>query len=242
MNKQLVWRSCGFSNVGAGHRKINEDSFLTLPDQMLWVVADGMGGHARGDVASSKIKQAFENFSLKKSLSSTIENIEDTLISLNKELRMNLATNGNQIMGSTVAMLLGYGSNAYFLWSGDSRIYIYRDNLLSMVTHDHSYVQEIVDRGQITLEEAEKHPSANIITRAVGAVEELYVDIDCLPVKPGDKFLLCSDGLYKALSNEEIRVQLFDIPMRAAENLIAKALENHADDNVTVIVVEVSDT
>ena len=242
MVKELVWRSCGFTHVGAGHRKGNEDSFLTLSEQKLWLVADGMGGHARGDVASNKIKTAFESFTVKPSLSSSIEEIETRILDVNKELRTGIEGQPSKIMGSTIALLFGYDNNAYFLWAGDSRLYLYRDSVLTMVTSDHSYVQEIVERGQMTLEEAEKHPSANIITRAVGAVEDLYVDIDCLPVRPGDKFVICSDGLFKVLSNELIRENLKDIPMVAAEKLIESALYHKTDDNVTVIVVEVTDS
>ena len=240
MSGTLHWRSCGISDIGTGSRKVNEDSFLTLPNEKLWLVADGMGGHSRGDVASQALSGAYADFKVGKSLSSTVEDIEQRALRVNDELRKDIESNSNKIMGTTLALMFGYGTNAYFFWAGDSRIYLLRDGNFTHMTHDHSYVQEIVDRGKITEEEAEDHPSANVITRAVGAVEELYIDLDCISVKDGDKFLLCSDGLFKALNFDAIRKELDDIPMNAADRLIKSAIKNGADDNVTVVVVSVT--
>lgn len=240
MDNNLFWRSCGFTDIGTGGRKVNEDSFLTLPEQKLWMVADGMGGHARGDFASNKIKESFQNFKVGKSLSSTIEEIDTKVLQVNNDLRKDLEKNPNSIMGSTIALMFGYDSNAYFFWAGDSRIYLLRDGQFTHMTHDHSYVQEIVDRGELTEEEAEKHPSANIITRAVGAVEELHVDLDCIAVRNGDRYVICSDGLYKALSLTQIREKMDDVPMMAAENLVKSAVEHGAEDNVTVVAISIT--
>ena len=124
------------------------------------------------------------------------------------------------------------------MWAGDSRIYAYRNHTLKQISHDHSFIQESVDRNIMTAEEASTHPSSNIITRAVGVHNQLYLDLDYIRVKPGDKFLICSDGLFKDVVLAEIARQLDKIPFKAAEGLIDMALTKGANDNVTVIVIE----
>lgn len=231
------WRSCGLSTVGTV-RKHNEDSYLALPDRQLWLVADGMGGHMRGDVASNAVVEAYSDFQPKRTVSSTVDMLEETAIKVNAKLREDLEANPGHVMGSTLAMMYAKGRNAYFLWAGDSRIYLYRDRKLEQISHDHSFIQESVDRNIMTAEEASSHPSSNIITRAVGVHNQLYLDIDYAPAQPGDKFLLCSDGLFKDVVLEEIAEQLDKIPFKAAEGLIDMALSKGASDNVTVIVIE----
>jgi serine/threonine protein phosphatase PrpC len=124
------------------------------------------------------------------------------------------------------------------MWAGDSRIYRYRNKKLDQVSHDHSFVQEIVDKGMMSPEEAGNHPSANIITRAVGVSDKLVIDIDHDIAQPGDKYLICSDGLFKDITIEDISRAMDQIPFKASQSLIETALANEANDNVTVIVVE----
>ncbi|GIX22725.1 MAG: serine/threonine protein phosphatase [Gammaproteobacteria bacterium] len=231
------WRSCALSTVGSV-RKHNEDSYLALPDKRLWVVADGMGGHMRGDVASQAVIAAYELFEPKRTVSATIDDLEERALKVNAKLRENLGEKGHKVMGSTVAIMYAKGRNAFFLWAGDSRIYRYRRGRLEQISHDHSFIQESVDRNIMSAEEASAHPSSNIITRAVGVHQELYLDLDYCPVEAGDKFLLCSDGLFKDVRLAEIAEQLNKIPFKAAEGLIDLALSREANDNVTVIVVE----
>jgi serine/threonine protein phosphatase PrpC len=231
------WRSCGLTTVGTV-RKHNEDSYLASPERRLWVVADGMGGHMRGDVASQAVIEAYEDFEPMRTVSQTINDLENRALIVNSKLREDLENNPSNLMGSTVAMMYAKNDVAYFLWAGDSRIYTYRNHVLKQISHDHSFIQESVDRNIMTAEEASAHPSSNIITRAVGVHNELYLDLDYIQVKPGDKFLLCSDGLFKDVVLEEIAQQLDKIPFKAAEGLIDMALAKGANDNVTVIVVE----
>lgn len=235
--ESFEWRSCGLTTVGTV-RKHNEDSYLAAPDKNLWIVADGMGGHMRGDVASQAVVDAYQDFSPRRTLSQDIDDLETRALEVNSKLREDLASNPGHIMGSTIAMMYGKGKYAYFLWAGDSRIYSYRGNNLEQISHDHSFIQESVDRNIMSAEEASSHPSSNIITRAVGVHNHLYLDLEHLLIQPGDKFLICSDGLFKDVVMEEIAQQLDKIPFKAAEGLIEMALAKGANDNVTVIVVE----
>ena len=142
-------------------------------------------------------------------------------------------------MGSTVAILLSQGDLCYFLWAGDSRVYRLRDDVLEQITEDHSLVQELCNLGEITPEEAENHPSSNVITRAVGVHDKLNVDVLESPVKAGDRFLLCSDGLFKDVKFDEIKAGLASpTPQQALRNLVVQALARGGTDNVTGIVVQ----
>ncbi len=232
-----VWRSCGLTTIGTV-RKHNEDAYLALPEKGLWVVADGMGGHSKGDIASQTIVDAYADFEPSRTLSQTIDDLEDRSLHVNHILREGVADDPRNIMGSTLTLMYASQGRAYFLWAGDSRIYRYRDGHLIQITHDHSFVQESVDKGAMLPEEAAAHPSSNIITRAVGVHEDLFIDIDYCDVKVGDKYLICSDGLFKDVTLNHIAEKMDDIPFKAAEGLIKMALANMANDNVTVIVVE----
>ncbi len=231
------WRSCGLTTVGTV-RKHNEDSYLAKPEKCLWIVADGMGGHLRGDVASQSVVEAYENFHPKRTLAQTIDDLEERSVKVNAKLREDLDNNPSNIMGSTIVLMYAKERYAYFLWAGDSRIYRYRNGHLEQVSHDHSFIQESVDKDVMSAEEAANHPSSNIITRAVGVHNQLFLDVDFGDVQSGDKYLLCSDGLFKDVVLDEIAQQLDKIPFKAAEGLIDMAVSKGANDNVTVIVIE----
>jgi serine/threonine protein phosphatase Stp1 len=145
------------------------------------------------------------------------------------------------VIASTVVVLIARHGHFACLWAGDSRAYLLRDGALARVTRDHSLVQELVDGGQITDAEAEHHPRANVITRAVGAEADM-VELDKVTgrLTGGDRFLLCSDGLSKELSDPEMAdILRADGPETAAERLVEAALARHARDNVTAVVLEV---
>lgn len=239
-NSPFLWRSCGLTTIGTV-RKHNEDSYLTKPDEGFWVVADGMGGHQKGDIASKTIVDAYNEFKPLRTLSQTIDDLEDRVLNVNNILREGIADDPRNIMGSTVAMMYAWHKFVFFLWAGDSRIYRYRDQHLIQISHDHSFVQESVDKGAMLPEEAAVHPSSNIITRAVGVHENLFIEMDYCEAQAGDKFLLCSDGLFKDVTLNDIAEKMNEIPYKSAEGLIKMALDNQANDNVTVIVVECVD-
>ena len=196
-----------------------------------------MGGHNAGEIASQMIAGNLGEIQETPVLSAYVDAIEDSLISAHKEL-LSLGAEKEDIAGSTVVALLAGNRHGLVMWAGDSRLYLHRQGRLTQLTEDHSYVDDLVERGEISREEAETHPQANVITRAVGAGETLYLDMDVTEVQDGDVFLLCSDGLYREVSEEEIcnilaNESLFDI----ARELIDLTLSRGAKDNVTVVVV-----
>lgn len=236
----IEWRSFGLSSPGAV-RKYNEDAMLILGQQQLWAVADGMGGHARGDLASSAIVEALKEFKATGSVSSSVSDIERRINGVNKNLFDRAGGHfkrAENIMGSTVAALYAHDCHVFCLWAGDSRIYRWRHGELCQLTHDHSFVQSIVDKGMMSESQAQAHPSANIITRAVGVAEKLVLDIDHQCVEFGDKFLLCTDGLFKELSSDDIAEALAQNPLNSAQQLIDTAVARGVNDNVSVVVVE----
>lgn len=234
----IRWTSASATHVGHV-RQINEDAYLERSDIGLWAVADGMGGHDAGDVASQRIVDILQQTPGFDRLSSYADEVEDRIIAANDELiQLAQEHNDNRTIGSTVVAMIALGRNCAILWAGDSRAYRYRDSQCQQLTRDHSQVEEMVQQGLLRREDAEDHPASNIVTRAVGAADKIYVDIDLSDAQPDDTFLLCSDGLNKHLTDEEIgeilqHEQLDEIPQK----FIDLTLSRGAIDNVTVVVV-----
>lgn len=222
-------------------RKINEDAFLERPTQGVWVVADGMGGHAAGDVASQlvidTILKTIEHLSTDEiSVNILVESLKESNTILQ---RMSKTQFSGKVAGSTVVVLLIKDDHYHLLWVGDSRGYLLREGVLQQVTKDHSQVNDMVDEGLILAEEAESHPLTNVITRAVGVDTELNVDIKSDRLILGDVFLLCSDGLNKEVSDKEIEkvLQPGNI-IDAGMALMHASLVRNARDNVTCILIK----
>lgn len=231
------WFSYALSDVGHV-RKVNEDAFLDAREQSLWVVADGMGGHSRGDRASQGIVEKLHDFEASDTAQASLEDLLDRLEAANQLCRN---VSAGQVMGSTVAALYIHDSHAFLLWAGDSRIYRLRDEEFTQLTDDHSLVQELHRLGELTADEAENHPSANVITRAIGVSDELDVQVRQVDMLPGDRYLLCSDGLFKDVRKNEVRANLeLASPQLALDELVKLALRRGGTDNVTGIVVQVS--
>ena len=238
--KMFSWNSFGKSDVGKS-RKLNEDSMLLRPDAGMWVVADGMGGHEAGDVASKMVVDSLGQVKEGVSLEKYIEDIEKTLISVNEKL-IEIAKQGEKqtTVGSTVVVMLAYDKFCAFLWAGDSRLYRIRNKKLTQLTIDHSQVQVYVDQGLISKEEAENHPHSNMITRAVGATENFVLDVDMQEMQHGDRYLLCSDGLTKHIPDVDFEKMLTkgDVEKKCNE-LIDLTLARGAKDNVTAILIDI---
>jgi serine/threonine protein phosphatase PrpC len=236
----FTWRSA--SATSPGHvRAHNEDAVLELPAVGLWVVADGMGGHDAGDVASRMIVEAVCAIGRPRRLSELLDRVEDRLRAVNDRLYRSSLEHGRGMMGSTVAVLLSFESWCLSVWAGDSRIYCLRDRSLTCVTRDHSEVQALLDDGLIDPKTAAQHKAANVITRAVGGSAELYLDLELRSLRHGDRYLLCSDGLYRELSEIELIRQLTRADVgEACQALMSRALAGRCNDNVSVVVVEFS--
>ncbi|MBN9564376.1 MAG: serine/threonine-protein phosphatase [Alphaproteobacteria bacterium] len=222
-------------------RDHNEDVYVNRPDLGLWAVADGAGGHDAGEVASGLIATALDSIPPELSAEETLTQVRMRMAATHAALRDRAARQGHGMIASTVVILIARHGHFACLWAGDSRAYLLRDGGLARVTRDHSLVQELVDCGEITDAEAENHPRANVITRAVGSEADM-VELDKVTdrLARGDRFLLCSDGLCKELSDPELAAILqADGPEAAAERLVEAALERRARDNVTAVVMEV---
>jgi len=238
--ESFSWTSCGKTDVGKS-RKLNEDSMLIRPDVGMWAVADGMGGHEAGDVASQMVVNTLNEIQLGSSLEKYINDIEDALVNVNKRL-IEIANQGEKqtTCGSTVVVMLAYEKYCAFLWAGDSRLYRIRNDQIVRLTTDHSQVQLYIEQGLISKEEAESHPHANMITRAVGATDEFVLDVDMQEMNKGDRYLLCSDGLTKHITDPDFEKMLAkgDVEKKCNE-LIDLTLARGAKDNVTAVLVDI---
>ncbi|WBV44901.1 PP2C family serine/threonine-protein phosphatase [Pseudoroseomonas cervicalis] len=218
-------------------RSRNEDAVVHRPDLGLWAVADGAGGHGGGDVAAAAVASALEGIPPGLSAAEMLAQLRLRLSATHEALRRRAAEQGpGRVMASTIVVLLLRSRHFACLWAGDSRAYRLREGALQMLTRDHSLVQEMVDRGELAAEAAERHPQANIILRAVGGGEgPLLLDKVSDSLQPGDVFLLCSDGLFKALPEEAIARLLRQGADAAA--LVQGAVAAGARDNVSAVVL-----
>lgn len=238
----IRWISAAATDVGS-KRKINEDAVLERPDAGLWVVADGMGGHAAGDVASHAVVHPLSLLERPAAMADFVDAVEDTLVSVNDQLRDYAAQAlGGRTVGTTVVTLLLSAQTGVCLWAGDSRLYRWRNGQLGRLSRDHSAVQEMVEAGALSPEEADHHPESNVITRAVGGSDRLFVDAAVFAPEPGDTYLLCSDGLYNEVAEDVIRRKLALPPEEAVRQLLAEALHNGGRDNVSLVVVRLEES
>ena len=235
------FKSASASHVGMV-RKLNEDAYVVRDNLGLWAVADGMGGHQSGDVASRIVARSLESIAPGGDLVDLVESAKAALEDANRSL-VDMADqfDTHRVPGSTVAVLLLSDTGAAVLWAGDSRVYRLRDGHLRQITHDHSHVQELLDQKLINEEDAEKHPMANVITRAIGIHDGVELDILEFDTVPGDRYLLCSDGLSRLLTFNEIeRLLRNDDLEEAVQSLMHTALVRGAPDNVTLVSVMVT--
>ena len=221
-------------------RKHNEDALVDRPDNGLWAVADGAGGHAAGEIASGMLAETLGSIPAALGPDEAMTQIRLRVAAVHTALRVEAARRGAAMIASTIVVLLV--RDAYFacLWAGDSRAYLIRDGVLRQVSRDHSLVQDLLEAHAITPEQAELHPQANVITRAVGGDEE-EVELDKVigRIAPGDRFLLCSDGVNKVLGDHYIESLLRSTMFNPATELLRAALDRGARDNVTAVVVDV---
>ncbi|NNE52763.1 MAG: serine/threonine-protein phosphatase [Sulfitobacter sp.] len=227
------------SHVGL-QRSVNEDSVLALPDQRIWVVSDGMGGHAAGDYASQLITGLIATISPDLPASDRMHAVRDAIQKAHGIIREEAEKQGVEVIGATVASLMLANAHFVAIWAGDSRIYRLRNGEIQMLTVDHSVVATLVEAGQLTWDEAEQHPQSNAITRAVGVGNALELDKVRGDAAPGDRFLLCSDGLTKYATFAMLQDLLSRTPLETiVDRLIQLALNGGGADNISVIVVDV---
>lgn len=235
-----------FANIARTHvglrRRLNEDAWLALPDRGLWAVADGMGGHHRGDIASALVIEALGACPTRLSVKDRVAWVRATLQDANRRL-VNMAQREDpqRTMGATIVALVADERRFTCLWAGDSRCYLRRGGSLTQLSRDHSLVQQLVDAGEIRPEDADHHPNANVITRAVGAAPTLAIDGVDGTVARGDRFLLASDGLTRLATPAELLQGLAaDDLEAAADAFVDRTLERGAPDNLTLVIVGAS--
>lgn len=229
-------------------RKANEDSYFVsdiIGENVVAVVADGMGGHKGGKTASSMLVEYIETSAYELDLFSKDETkLSQLLKGVIEEANEEIYSRANSDedlhgMGSTLVMCVASAQRVVCASVGDSRMYYISDDDMTQITKDHSMVQELIDMGQITTEEALVHPNRNIITRAVGTHETVNADIFCFKPKKGDKIILCSDGLTNMVPDEDIHyiVKNTPSPDDACKKLINTANNAGGKDNITVVII-----
>lgn len=233
----------GKTDVGK-KRENNEDAFFTTDREGLFLVADGMGGHKSGEVASAMTRDILSQKLASIQGSENIEtSIREAFLEANEQVRLK-AGSGPEFtgMGCTCVLLMLREQQFYMAHVGDSRIYLMRKGDFKQMTRDHSYVEELFIRGLITEEEKKDHPYKNQITRYIGCSQKLEVDITSGPVWNGDSFLLCSDGLSEMVSLAKMKeiIENKGQPKEIGDALIAEALANGGVDNVTAVIAQVT--
>ncbi|MEB0092561.1 serine/threonine-protein phosphatase [Pseudomonas sp. CCI1.2] len=236
MNQLKPWRSVARTHAGKVRTR-NEDAFLDCPQLGLWVVADGMGGHQCGDIASQLIVTHLADLPQAGSFDERMIAMRQCLHWLNRRMSQELTINPehkDKIMGSTVVALLIEGKRGACVWAGDSRCYLLRDNHLHQLTRDHSLFEQLINEQKMSPEKARLQPNSQSLTRAIGASDQLQLEIVELEVQPDDVFLLCSDGFYEGLNNE---VLLRTLDLESMHTLFTDVLGGTARDNLTAIVI-----
>lgn len=237
-------KSAAVSHVGK-IRANNQDSGYA--GRFLFVVADGMGGHAGGDVASAiAVKRITETDRLYASPNDAEFALRSALLAANSLLAETVFEHGELTgMGTTVSGIVRVDDHIAMAHIGDSRIYLHRDGVLKQITADHTFVQRLVDSGRITPEEAAVHPRRSVLMRVLGDVDASpEIDTAVMKTLPGDRWLICSDGLSSYVSEDKIQTVLGSIPTAqdAAERLVKESLDQGAPDNVTIVIVDVDDS
>lgn len=245
--------SCGMTDVGM-KRTNNEDAYLINDELNLFIVCDGMGGHAGGELASAIAVNTVEEVMDSIEIEPQLQLPNDPIEAYREKLRYAIRLGGKRIfekaiaepefkgMGTTALVLLIEGGNAYIAHVGDSRAYLVRDDLVEQLTEDHSLVNEKIRAGVLTPAEAKHHKLRNIITRSLGYQEDVDIDIQVRAVRRNDSFLLCSDGLSNLIETSEIGETLRSFsPQAAARRLIKLACDRGGDDNITTVICRVEE-
>ena len=233
--------SNGVTDTGRVRDK-NEDSILDHGDENVWIVADGMGGHHAGDFASQTITNNLSLFKQHASLDDSILLLEENILNSNSIIRKKSFKLGRSAtIGSTIVCVYIWNNLLFTFWAGDSRLYRYRNGKLERLTEDHSYVEELVRMGKIEAREAEEHPAANVVLKAVGIDDNLCLDFEYFEVEQDDIYIICSDGLYKDLEETEITPIIesnSENMIELSQSLLSASLDAGGTDNTSIITLK----
>lgn len=220
-------------------RKRNEDAILSLPKAGLWAVADGMGGHQQGDFASRCVISHLYQLATKTRGRELAVRLPAVIQDANREILEQAMKGGAQhVIGTTLVALVLEGDRYHCFWSGDSRIYLYRQGELTLLTSDHTRAQMMRDRGTYTDAEINAHPASQALTQAIGIEPKAFIDYNQHLIYEGDRFLLCSDGLTKVFSHDQLArgVAATDLD-QVNMSFLSSALDAGAPDNISSILV-----
>lgn len=232
--------SWGYSQTG-NVRVENQDSYLNWAERQVWAVADGVGTHKASGAASKMIMKLLLRVPEPESLSSHIANVSKQLDTANG-LLVNQKSATGEMAASTIVVLVAHGGMGTCLWAGDSRCYILRGGILYQCTKDHSLRQEKIDKGELTSFEAQRMVKGNIITNAMGVKKELTLGEEVFPLRAGDRYLLCTDGLTNLLSPDALITYLSRPSAKEAVDGIAETLKDmYQPDNITFVTIFVSE-
>lgn len=239
MQDAKSWFEVGaVTHVGKVRRQ-NEDNYVVATRRGLWAVADGMGGHAAGEIASRIVVEELAEVPVPATAAELLANCEQHIIRANSRLKQ-LGDQRGALIGTTVAVLLIFDDAYACVWSGDSRIYRLRQHRIEQISVDHTEVQELISQGRLTAGEARTWPRRNVITRAIGVSDDPELEIKGGSLESGDTFVICSDGLTAHIEDEEILALAGEnSPQKACDLLLDLTLDRGAVDNVTVVAVRV---
>ena len=229
--------TAGYTDRGKMRSKNEDDFLIREKPYCILAVADGMGGHSAGDVASSKVIETAEEYQFdsahcsEEQMRELVESANEKVISLGEEKP---AYRG---MGTTFSAGAVHEGTFYYSHVGDSKIYLYRDNCLKKITRDHSLVARMIDEGRLTSEEAFQHPRSNVLTQAIGLESDIDIDSGHLDLKKGDMLILCTDGLTDMIREKEIEeiASESSSPEKLCSTLLKAGLNAGGKDNITVV-------
>lgn len=227
-----------------GNKRLhNEDAFFSSDEKGVWFVADGVGGHNAGDLASQSLVEAISRFNPEADINDSVDSLEYIIQQTNDMLVQKAAEiNDSAVIGSTLALFVAQKSDGVLIWAGDSRIYRIRADEIELLTHDHSLINEMIKNGDLNPDDTDSYPESNKITRAVGFTKTLNLDLRNLSILPGDRYILCSDGLTKYLNDKEIlSISLGDTVASSNQKLLQRALDAGGTDNITILTIEFSE-
>jgi protein phosphatase len=243
MEHEFSWFESGAATHVGKVRQQNEDSYLVSTASGVWAVADGMGGHTAGDLASHTVVEELQRIPPPSSAAELLANCEARIVHANSHLKQLADARHGTIIGTTVAVLLVYEQFFACVWAGDSRLYRVRGRAIEQLSVDHTEVQELVADGKLTAEEARSWPRRNVITRAIGTYDDPELEMTDGTLEPGDIFVICSDGLTNHVEDREIlALATANPPQRACDLLVGLALDRGATDNVTIVSVRFDPT
>jgi serine/threonine protein phosphatase PrpC len=237
MQDAKSWIEAGAATHVGKVRRQNEDNYLVATGSGLWAVADGMGGHAAGEVASRTVVEELAAVAVPATAAELLASCERHIVRANSHLKK-LGDERGALIGTTIAVLLIFDGDYACVWSGDSRIYRLRQQRIEQISVDHTEVQQLISEGKLTAQEARAWPRRNVITRAIGVSDDPELEITGGALEAGDTFVICSDGLTAHIEDEEILALAGENPpQKACDLLVDLTLDRGAIDNVTVVAV-----